>query len=242
VSSGTFNTCLACSSGADNIYHQLDAVGMSWRGYNQSMPKNCAANASSVPYYRDGHNPAFWFTDLGPAAKGGDGSCAVDDVPADPNMWNDISADALPSFAWVAPDDCRDMHWMNGPCETVTGQTKAQRIAIGDAYIKQVVNAIAATPSYQAGKTLVVVTWDESNEQSTQAKGNWGIDCSNPAVYTGNKATCQVVTILVSARLSGGTTSTFYSHYSLTAAFESNFGLPLLAGATDSWVTPAPIY
>ena len=242
VSSGTFNTCLACSSGADNIYHQLDAAGMSWRGYNQSMPKNCAANASSVPYYRDGHNPAFWFTDLGPAAKGGDGSCAVDDVPADPNMWNDISADALPSFAWVAPDDCRDMHWMNGPCETVTGQTKAQRIAIGDAYIKQVVNAIAATPSYQAGKTLVVVTWDESNEQSTQAKGNWGIDCSNPAVYTGNKATCQVVTILVSARLSGGTTSTFYSHYSLTAAFESNFGLPLLAGATDSWVTPAPIY
>ncbi len=242
VSSGTFNTCLACSSGADNIYHQLDAAGMSWRGYNQSMPKNCAANTSSVPYYRDGHNPAFWFTDLGPAAKGGDGSCAVDDVPADPNMWNDIAADALPSFAWVAPDDCRDMHWMNGPCETVTGQTKAQRIAIGDAYIKQVVNAVAATPSYQAGKTLIVVTWDESNEQSTQAKGNWGIDCSNPAVYTGNKATCQVVTILVSARLSGGTTSTFYSHYSLTAAFESNFGLPLLAGATDSWVTPAPIY
>jgi hypothetical protein len=85
------------------------------------------------------------------------------------------------------------------------------------------------------------VTWDESNEQSTQAKGNWGIDCSNPTVYNGNKATCQVVTILVSARLSGGTTNTFLSHYSLTAAFESNFGLPLLAGANDSWVTPAPI-
>jgi phosphatidylinositol-3-phosphatase len=242
VSSGTFNTCLSCSSGADNIFHQLDAAGLSWRDYNQSMPKNCAANTSSVSYYRDGHNPAYWFTDLGPTSKGGDGSCAVDDVPADPNLWNDIAADRLPSFAWIAPDDCRDMHWMNGPCETVTGQTKAQRIAIGDAYIKQVVNAIAATPSYQAGNTLVVVTWDESNEQSTQAKGNWGIDCSNPSVYNGNKATCQVVTILVSARLSGGSTSAFYSHYSLTAAFQANFGLPLLGGATDSWVTPAPIY
>jgi hypothetical protein len=242
VTSGTFATCLACSSSADNIFHQLGAAGLTWRDYNQSMPKNCASNTSSVSYHRDGHNPAFWFTDLGPTAKGGDGSCATNDVPTDPNMWNDIAADRLPSFAWIAPDDCRDMHWMNGPCETVTGQTKTQRIAIGDAYIKQVVNAIAATPSYQAGNTLIVVTWDESNEQSTQAKGNWGIDCSNPAVYTGNKATCQVVTILVSARLSGGTTSTFYSHYSLTAAFESNFGLPLLAGATDSWVTPAPIY
>ena len=183
--SGTFNTCLACSSSADNIFHQLGAAGMTWKDYNQSMPANCAANASSVPYYRDGHNPAYWFTDLGPTSKGGDGSCAKYDVPADPNLWNDIAADALPSFAWIAPDDCRDMHWMNGPCETVTGQTKAQRIAIGDAYIEQVVNAIAATPSYQAGKTLVVVTWDESNEESTQAKGNWGIDCSNPSVYNG---------------------------------------------------------
>jgi hypothetical protein len=124
----------------------------------------------------------------------------------------------------------------------VTGQTKAQRIAIGDAYIAKIVNAIAATPSYQAGKMLVVVTWDESNEESTQAKGNWGIDCSNPSVYNAKTATCQVVTILVSARITAGSTSTFYSHYSLTAAFERNFGLPLLAGANDSWVTPAPIY
>ena len=242
VMSGTFNTCLACSSSADNMFHQLGAAGMTWKDYNQSMPANCSGNVSSVSYYRDGHNPAYWFTDLGATSKGGDGSCAKNDVPADPNLWSDIAADALPSFAWIAPDDCRDMHWMNGPCETVTGQTKAQRIAIGDAYIAKIVNAIAATPSYQAGKTLVVVTWDESNEESTQAKGNWGIDCSNPSVYNAKTATCQVVTILASARITAGSTSTFYSHYSLTAAFEHNFGLPLLAGANDSWVTPAPIY
>jgi phosphatidylinositol-3-phosphatase len=242
VMSGTFNTCLACSSSADNMFHQLGVAGMTWKDYNQSMPSNCAGNTSSVSYYRDGHNPAFWFTDLGPTSKGGDGSCGKYDVPADPDLWNDISADNLPNFAWIAPDDCRDMHWMNGPCETVTGQTKTQRIAIGDAYIAKIVNAIAATPTYQAGKTLVVVTWDESNEQSTQAKGNWGIDCSNPSVYQAKTATCQVVTILASARITAGSTNTFYSHYSLTAAFEHNFGLPLLAGANNSWVTPAPIY
>jgi hypothetical protein len=242
VMSGTFNTCLACSSNADNMFHQLGAAGMTWKDYNQSMPANCSGNVGSVSYYRDGHNPAFWFTDLGSTSSGGDGSCARNDVPADPNLWNDIAADNLPSFAWIAPDDCRDMHWMNGPCETVTGQTKAQRIAIGDAYIQKIVTAVAATPSYQAGKTLVVVTWDESNEESTQAKGNWGIDCSNPSVYQAKTATCQVVTILVSARITAGSTSTFYSHYSLTNAFEHNFGLPLLAGANDTWVTPAPIY
>ena len=156
-----------------------------------------------MPYYRDGHNPAFWFTDLGATSKGGDGSCATRDVPADPNLWNDIAADALPNFAWIAPDDCRDMHWMNGPCETVTGQTKASGSRSATPTSSQIVTAIAATPSYQAGQTLIVVTWDESNEESTQAKGNWGIDCSNPTVYAANKATCQVVTILVSARISG---------------------------------------
>ena len=239
VTSGTFNTCLGCASTADNIFHQLDVAGKTWKDYNQSMPHNCATNTSSVPYYRDGHNPAFWFTDLGATSKGGDGSCATRDVPADPNLWNDISADALPNFAWIAPDDCRDMHWMNGPCETVTGQTKANRIPIGDAYIGQIVTAIAATPSYRAGQTLIVVTWDESNEGSTQVKGNWGIDCSKPSVYTANKATCQVVTILVSARITAGPANVFYSHYSLTSAFESNFGLPLLGAAPT--VTPAPI-
>jgi Phosphoesterase family len=240
VTGGTFNTCLGCASTADNIFHQLDVAGMTWKDYNQSMPHNCAANTGSVPYYRDGHNPAYWYTDLGVTSKGGDGSCATRDVPADPTLWNDISADALPNFAWIAPDDCRDMHWMNGPCETVTGQTKANRIAIGDAYIGQIVTAIAATPSYQAGQTLVVVTWDESNEGSTQVKGNWGIDCSNAAVYAANTATCQVVTLLVSARIPAGSTNVFYSHYSLTSAFESNFGLPLLGAAPT--VTPAPIH
>jgi hypothetical protein len=47
VTSGTFNTCLACSSSADNIFHQLDAAGTSWKDHNQSMPRNCAPNTSS---------------------------------------------------------------------------------------------------------------------------------------------------------------------------------------------------
>jgi len=46
-------------------------------------------------------------------------------------------------------------------------------------------------------------------------------------------------TILVSARITAGPTSVFYSHYSPTSAFESNFGLPLLGAAPT--VTPAPI-
>jgi hypothetical protein len=59
-------------------------------------------------------------------------------------------------------------------------------------------------------------------------------------VYANNKATCQVVTILVSARIPSGPFAGFTSHYALTAAFEQTFGLPLLAGARTA--TPSPIY
>jgi hypothetical protein len=155
-------------------------------------------------------------------------------------MWNDIANDNLPQFAWVAPDDCYDVHWQNGPCEKETGTTKADRIKLGDQYIKQLMQAIVATPSYQAGQTLVIITWDESNELSVKDKGNWGIDCSNQSFYNANRGTCQVVTILVSARITAGPTNAFYSHYSLTRAIEQNFGLPLLGGAKN--VATAPIY
>jgi hypothetical protein len=239
LASGTFNTCLACSSNANNIFHQLDATARTWRSYEESMPRNCSSNTSTVPYYRNGHNPAFWFTDLGPKTKGGDGSCATQDVPLDPNLWNDLSADRLPAFAWVTPDDCRNMHWRS-ECDAITGSSKTFRINVGDAYIQRVVTAIAATPSYKQGKTLIIVTWDESNEGSVLNKGNWGMDCSNPTVYQANFGTCHVATILVSARLSGGSVSAFYSHYSLTRATEQTLGLPLLGGATR--VAAAPIY
>ena len=242
VASGGFPTpaCLGCSSTANNLFHQLDAAGRSWRDYNQAMPANCVPNNSSVANYRDNHNPAFWFTDLGPVSQRGDGSCATKDVPLDPNLANDLDHNNLKAFSWIAPDDCHNMHWRSPVCENLTGDTKADRIKLGDQFIQTVVGEIAATPSYKAGGTLIVVTWDEANELSTQSHGNWGINCSDPTVFQTNSATCRVVTFLISARLPPAPATKFYSHYSLTRAFEQNFGLPLLGGAAK--VTAAPIY
>jgi phosphatidylinositol-3-phosphatase len=242
VVSGTFPkpACLHCSSGANNIFHQMNRAGLRWRDYNEAMARNCVPTGSAAPHYRDNHNPAFWFTDLGPTSRGGDGSCAKFDKPLDPFFWNDVKNGKLPAFSWIAPSECHNMHWRSPICEQTTGGTKADRIRFGDDFVKRVVSAIAARPSYRKGKTLIVVTWDEANEGSVQSQGNWGIDCSDHAVYVANTTTCRVVTILVSARLDGGSFPGFYSHYSLTRAIERNLGLPLLAGANR--VKRAPIY
>ena len=242
VVSGTFPTpaCLHCSSGANNVFHQMNRADLKWRDYNEAMTGNCVPTGSAAPHYRDNHNPAFWFTDLGPASKGGDGSCAKFDKPLDPFFWNDVKNGKLPAFSWIAPSECHNMHWRSPICEQTTGGTKADRIRFGDDFVRRVVSAIAARPSYRKGKTLIVVTWDEANEGSVQSQGNWGIDCSDHAVFVANTTTCRVVTILVSARLGGGSFPGFYSHYSLTRAIERNLGLPLLAGANR--VKRAPIY
>jgi hypothetical protein len=241
VVSGTFPLppCLHCSSGANNVFHQMNSAGLSWRDYNEAMPRNCVPTGSSAPHYRDNHNPAFWFTDLGPKSKGGDGSCARYDVSLT-SFWRDVANRHLPAFSWIAPSECHNMHWRSPICEQTTSGTKADRIRFGDDFIKKVITVLAARPSYKAGKTLVVVTWDEANEGSVQSQGNWGIDCSSHTVFVDNKTTCRVVTILVSARLHAGPFPGFFSHYSLTRAIERNFGLPLLAGANRA--KRAPIY
>lgn len=242
VVSGTFPVpaCLGCSSSANNVFHQMNGAGLTWRDYNEAMPHNCVPNTSAAPHYRDNHNPAFWFTDLGAKSKGGDGSCATHDVPLDPGFWNDVTSGKLPAFSWIAPSECHNMHWRSPICEQTTNGTKADRIRFGDAFIRKVITALAARPSYKAGKTLVVVTWDEANEGSVQSQGNWGIDCSDHAVFVANTTTCKVVTILVSARLHAGAFPGFVGHYSLTRAIERNFGLALLGGANR--VKRAPIY
>jgi phosphatidylinositol-3-phosphatase len=241
VVSGTFPkpACLHCPSDANNVFHQMNQAGLSWRDYNEAMPQNCVPTPGSAPQYRDNHNPAFWFTDLGPVSKGGDGSCAKFDVPLAP-FFRAVKNGNLPAFSWIAPSECHNMHWRSPICEQTVGGTKADRIRFGDDFVKRVISALATRPSYQKGKTLVIVTWDEANEGSVQSQGNWGIDCSDNAVFVNNTTTCRVVTILVSARLRGGSFPGFFSHYSLTRAIERTFGLPLLGGANR--VKRAPIY
>ena len=68
-------TGAAQRTSADNLFHQLGAAGRTWQALQESMPQACSSTTSG--FYKTGHNPALWFTDL---AAGGDGSCATSDV------------------------------------------------------------------------------------------------------------------------------------------------------------------
>jgi phospholipase C len=135
---------------ADSIFGQVESAGLSWRAYEESMPKNC--DLSSSGRYLARHNPAAYFTSVR-------SSCATNDVPLEGNLQRDISASALPSFAFITPNRCDDGHSCSG---TVAGQ-----VGNGDTWLATWIPRLIAGPNYQAGNTLIVLTWDEDEGSTT---------------------------------------------------------------------------
>jgi phosphatidylinositol-3-phosphatase len=200
---------------ADNLLHQLDAAGMSWLALEESMTKACSATTSG--FYKTGHNPALWFTDL---ASGGDGSCVRNDVGFTLQGFDPAT---LASFTWITPNLCDDMHWQTG-CPG----TNATRVQTGDTWLSQLLPKIFSSAGYQAGNTLVLITWDEGNETATA-----GIDCTTQANI--NTSGCHVGLITASAYITPGTVdATRYTPYSMLAAIETMDGLPLLGRAATA--------
>jgi phosphatidylinositol-3-phosphatase len=173
-----------------------------------------ACSGATAGTYKTGHNPAIWFTDL---TSSGDGSCATSDVGFtragfDPSK--------LAAFTWITPNLCDDMHWQTG-CPG----SDATRVQTGDTWLSQLLPSIFASPDYQAGKTIVLITWDEGNESATK-----GIDCT--AQSNIDSTGCHVGVIAASAYITPGTRdATRYTPYSTLASIEAMEGLPLLGRA-----------
>ncbi len=194
----------------DNVLHQLGAAGKSWRVLEESMPSNC--NSITSGFYKGGHNPGIYLTDLG---AGGDNSCASNDTGF---TLSSFSTSMLAAYTFVAPNICNDMHWASG-CPGTNAD------ANGEAWLQQFLPTIFATSDYQQGNTLVLITFDEGTESTTQ-----GIVCINQA--NPDAAGCHIPTIAMSQYITPGTVDqTRYSLYSILASIENNFGLPLLGNA-----------
>ncbi|MEV8510192.1 alkaline phosphatase family protein [Actinoplanes sp. NPDC051475] len=134
----------------DNLFHQVAASGREWRDYAESAPRPCALDNGADGRYLVRHVPATYYLD-------DRSDCARWSVPmGDPQagaMHDDISAGRLPSFAFVSPDACHDMHGAD-PCPT-------DRVGNGDRWLMTWLPSILSGPDYRAGRLIVLVTWDE---------------------------------------------------------------------------------
>jgi len=203
-----FATGVSAHTTNHSIYEQVS----SWNDLEESMGGNCGVTAK---HYKRGHDPAFWYSPLLTA-------CRQFDVPM---AASDAGATAIPTAAYtfITPNTCHDHHFETG-CSG-TSKTSVQTM---DTWLSGTIQAIQATPDYQAGQTLVFVTFDEGQG------GSPGENCTDPG---NTDPSCHVATIAVAAGVHHVADSTFYTHYSMLRSTEEALGITTFLGnaatATD---------
>ncbi len=187
MTSGTMQNALADSGPPTahplNIDSIFGQLKGNWRALQDNMPTNCALANSGT--YAVRHNPATYYTPI--AAE-----CATRNVPlADPP---DLSA----RFTFITPDLCNGTH----DCP----------VATGDAWLRQFIPKIVRTPQYQAGRTVVFLTWDESD--------------GTPENH--------IATIVIAPTSHRRTSNQPFNHYSMLRTTEELLGLPFLGFAATA--------
>lgn len=129
---------------SDNIFRELDKMGMTWKVYAQGLPSPGDMRHSDAGAYAVRHNPAIWYTDV----INGTAAYRQQHIVADADLSSDVANNALPSFAFVIPDVKHDAH----------DGTLAQ----ADAYLQKTLTPLLNSPAFQpGGDGLLIVTFDE---------------------------------------------------------------------------------
>ncbi len=137
------NPSASCHASATNLADNLDAKGLSWKGYMESMPAPCTQTVAD-PYYPK-HNPFLYFDDI----RNDPLRCASHIVPFTTLAADLTLAATTPNFAWISPDICNDMH----DCS----------VATGDNWLKNNIPTILNSPACTQDKCLLILTWDEDD-------------------------------------------------------------------------------
>lgn len=213
-----------CADSGANLYSQLDSAGLSWRSYQESMRAPCSG--ASGGGYKIGHNPVIFYRDI-PAAECKARDLPVNDLTAQLGaFWTDLQDQALATFSWVTPNLKND------------GEGKNGGLPAADAWVKKFVGLVQQSNSYQAGNTLLLITYDEGKGPDAHP----GEDCTNQTLdmpvtngVSAHQDSCHVPFFVIYPYTPTGTTSgVFFDHYSVTKTVEDLFGLPYLAHAADA--------
>ena len=249
---GQFTRCeqqdygVACHQDVDNLFHQLDVAGRTWRVWLDAGTARCDTGSggtctSDTPcpltgFYTTG-NPPILFDDIeGPdgvwSATDPSEECLANDVPAgtrDAGMatFNEaLAAGDVADFNMVIPNGCNDGE---ANCKPVN-----KRYTQFDDFLAQEVPLIESSPAF-GDDGVIIVTYDEDQRAGGMAKKH--------GLGSGGHVVCAIFGPLV---IPGEDGQTAY-HYSLLRTLEDGFGLTEYLGdanavppITGIWATSPP--
>jgi hypothetical protein len=211
-----------------NLVDELEDSGRTWKAYMQSIP----ATGSTVEYwpydavtgkprklYAQKHDPFMYFSDIRNDAARMQQIVGLDQLSAD------LDGNTVPSFVWISPDQCHDMHGVSATnaaalgipgCAFPDSGLDHSIIALGDQFLDETVQAITSSRAWNDDDSALVIVWDEDDYS-----GYAGC-CDSPtttggAVLGGARAPAIVVT---SKAPKASVTTKPSNHYSMLATIE----------------------
>jgi hypothetical protein len=227
---------------APNLVDQLETAHLTWKAYMQGIPSVGSTDeyapvdmvdGGAVPrkLYAQKHDPFMYFSSVRNNPQ------RMNLIVPFTQFATDIAGTSIPSFVWISPDQCHDMHGVSPANAAAVGIPTCGypasgldhgAIKLGDDFLKDTVGKIQASSAWNEGAAIVIV-WDEDDYA--------GYDgcCGSPAgvdggVLGGAKAPAIVV---VSKNGKQMTATDPYNHYSLLATIEKLWNLPCLANACN---------
>lgn len=243
---GQFTPCeqkdggIACHQNVDNLFHQLDVAGLSWKVWLEAGTAKCDGGAggsctSNDPcplsgFYTTG-NPPILFDDIeGPggvwSAAEASQECLSDDVPAGtPSAGMSAFNAALASgqvanFNMVIPNGCDDGE---ANCQPV-----GNRYTQFDDFLAREIPQIEASPAF-GSNGVIIVTYDEDQRAGGLASKN--------GLGSGGQVVCAIISPLAIP----GSYGQQYYHYSVLRTLEDGFALSGYLGSAND-VSPIQVW
>jgi len=230
LTTGQFTRCeqqdggIACHQNVDNLFHQIDLAGLSWKVWLEAGAAKCDTGSggscsSNTPcplngFYTTG-NPPILFDDIeGPngvwSPANPSAECLANDVPAGTanagmSTFNaDLATGDVANFNMIIPNGCEDGE---ANCKPVNN-----RYTQFDDFLAAEVPKIEASPAF--GKDgVIIVTYDEDERAGGIASKN--------GFGSGGHVVCAILSPLA---ISGSYGQQFF-HYSLLRTIEDGFRL-----------------
>uniref|UniRef100_E6QU79 Phosphoesterase n=1 Tax=mine drainage metagenome TaxID=410659 RepID=E6QU79_9ZZZZ len=216
---------------ARTIADQLSERGKRWKSYQESLPasglvdgvndsdgiytnldENRLAGLGPLPkHYAAKHNPFVYFAVVQEGKYPHDGLGNVVGFDGAHGLYADLGAGISPALSFIVPNLCHDMHGINNGSKRCGNDIAL--VQMGDATVRQLVEAIHASPAWKIGHNALILVWDENSN---------GADPNRVALVVETNYGKQ-----------GLRSPQPYSHFSLLKTLEAGFGLPCLNHACD---------
>jgi hypothetical protein len=225
------------------IIDQLEAHGISWKAYMQSMPTAGytgeyypvdTVNGQSVPHkiYAQKHDPFMYFSDIR------NNPARMQKIVPFTQFDSDLASNHVPNFVWISPDQCHDMHGVSAAdaaaagipdCASPASGLDHNVIKLGDTFVHDTVARIMSSKAWDS-KSAIIINWDENDYGSYEGccYSPTGI---NGVTLGGGDAPFMVITSKNAHHIVDTTTP--YNHYTLLATIEGLWNLGCIENSCD---------